>query len=44
MDLEVTMAIMVIMEHTMVITSLLSLAIKCIIQSLLLPLEAMEHL
>ena len=44
MDLEVTMATMVIMEHIMAITSRLSLAIKCIIQNLLLPLEAMEHL
>ena len=44
MDLEVTMATMVIMEHTMVITSLRCLAIKYIIQNLLLPLEAMEHL
>ena len=41
MDLEVTMATM---EHTMVITSLQCLAIKYIIQNLLLPLEAMEHL
>ena len=38
------MATMVIMEHTMVITSLRCLAIKYIIQNLLLPLEAMEHL
>ena len=44
MDLEVTMATMVTMEHTMVITSLQCLAIKYIIQNLLLPLEAMEHL
>ena len=34
MDLEVTMATMVTMEHTMVITSLQSLAIKYIIQNL----------
>ena len=44
MDLEVTMATMAIMEHTMAITSLQCLAIKYIIQNLLLPLEAMEHL
>ena len=34
MDLEVTMATMVIMEHIMVTISLLSLDIKCIIQNL----------
>lgn len=34
MDLEVTMATMVTMEHTMVITSLQCLAIKYIIQNL----------
>ena len=34
MDLEVTMATMVTMEHTMAITSLQCLAIKYIIQNL----------